>query len=46
MTRTSFHRGHRTPQRGPEQTVKVVQQWSRSFAFEHGDLLTLSKDFK
>ena len=34
------------PQRGPEQTIKAVQCRSRSFAFEHSDLVAQREDLK
>ena len=33
-------------QRGPEQPVKGGQRWPRSFALEHGDLLSEGKNFE
>jgi hypothetical protein len=46
MTRTSDHRRHMLPQSGPEETVEAVQGRSGPFAFEHGNLLSQSEDFK
>ena len=46
MTRTSAPAGPATAKGYPEESVQPVQHWSRSFALEHGDLLSEGEDLE